>query len=288
MNLDKKEREIMSDYLEHTFSADSIDLISAIDELPFWSAPFGLRLLEKIEYQENITGLDIGCGMGFPLLEVANRIGKSGKMYGIDPWVEAIKRVNKKIEYFNISNAFAIEAKAENLPFDDNYFNLIMSNNGLNNVEDFEVSLKECARVAKQNAQLVYTYNLPDTMIEFYRIFKEVLKTNFLPKEIEAVDEHIYSKRRPIEDTVEIFHRNGFQIMELSNDSFNYRFANADAMFNHSLIKFWFLPEWKKIVPVHLRKRIFSEIELEMNKEKFNNEYINLTIPFAIIKAIRD
>ena len=33
----------MKDYLKHTFSSDDVELVSIIDELPLWSAPFGLR-----------------------------------------------------------------------------------------------------------------------------------------------------------------------------------------------------------------------------------------------------
>lgn len=51
------------------------ELISVIDELSFWSAPFGLKLLDVIRYKRNIKALDIACGLGFPLMELSMRLG---------------------------------------------------------------------------------------------------------------------------------------------------------------------------------------------------------------------
>jgi arsenite methyltransferase len=41
------------------------------DELPLWSAPFGLTLLDTIRMKKGIRVLDIGSGAGFPMLEIA-------------------------------------------------------------------------------------------------------------------------------------------------------------------------------------------------------------------------
>ncbi len=51
------------DYLD----LDSPENIGVFDELPFWSAPFGIRLFEQIHLKKNIRALDIGFGAGFPL-----------------------------------------------------------------------------------------------------------------------------------------------------------------------------------------------------------------------------
>ena len=50
-----------------------------IDDLPLWSAPFGLKLLETLKFKKNINVLDIGCGEGFPLIEIAARFGNGKK-----------------------------------------------------------------------------------------------------------------------------------------------------------------------------------------------------------------
>ena len=88
---------------------DSTKIVKVFDELPLWSAPFGLKLLEFINYKSVISALDIGFGAGFPLIEVAMRLGEDSTVYGIDPWKEAITLTNKKLEHYNIKNIRIIE-----------------------------------------------------------------------------------------------------------------------------------------------------------------------------------
>jgi hypothetical protein len=84
----------MKSYLSSNFNLN--ELIDVFDELSFWSAPFGLKLLENINYKQNITALDIGFGAGFPLTEIAMRLGNSSTVYGIDPWKETFKELIRK------------------------------------------------------------------------------------------------------------------------------------------------------------------------------------------------
>ena len=168
----------MKDYLDHTFNPDDPELISIQDELPFWSAPFGFSLLNTIRMKKNINELDIGSGFGFPLLEVSQRLGKTCNVFGVDPWKPAIERAEKKIKMYNLSNVKIIDCCAEKLPFEDSFFDLIISNNGINNVKDIPAVFNECSRVCKNGAQFVFTFNLDKTMIEFYDIYEKVLKEN--------------------------------------------------------------------------------------------------------------
>ena len=70
------------------------------DEFPFWSAPFGIKLLDMINYRRGITALDIGFGTGFPLVELAMRLGPTCTVRGIDPSTDVIPLVEKKIAVF--------------------------------------------------------------------------------------------------------------------------------------------------------------------------------------------
>jgi len=62
------------------------DLVAAIDELPLWSAPFGEVLLETIHLRPGLRVLDIGSGLGFPALEMAQRLGSGSEVFALDPW----------------------------------------------------------------------------------------------------------------------------------------------------------------------------------------------------------
>ena len=110
----------MTSYLEKHFDLNSEDLIEVIDELPFWSAPFGIELLHNIKLKKNIQALDIGFGLGFPLTELAMRLGSTSKVFGIDPWETAIKRTENKIKAYGITNVELINGVSEDIPLPNN------------------------------------------------------------------------------------------------------------------------------------------------------------------------
>ena len=103
----------MTKYLDFTYNLDDSNLVNNYDELSLWAAPFGLTLLNTFQYKLNSNVLDIGPGSGFPFLEIAQRLGPSSRVYGVDPWKAAIKRIKEKIEYLELNNAFIIEGIAE-------------------------------------------------------------------------------------------------------------------------------------------------------------------------------
>jgi ubiquinone/menaquinone biosynthesis C-methylase UbiE len=273
----------MDNYLKTTYDLNDKDTVSVIDELPIWSAPFGLKLLDKIKYRKNITALDIGSGLGFPLLEVAMRLGNTCKLYGIDPWEAAVARVKTKIEIYGISNVEIINGVAEKIPLPDNSVDLIFSNNGLNNVNDIKSVLSECCRISKISAQLVFTYNTDKTMREFYSVFEELLHDKNMRGEISLMKEHIYKKRKPAEEFIQLLNKNGYIINETSHDEFAYRFVDGTAMFNHFLMKLAFIDSWKELIPEEKQNDIFAELVQRLNHAASITEVLKLTIPFVII-----
>ena len=104
------------------------------------------------------------------------------------------------LKIYDIQNVEVVNCFAESMPFEEKFFDLILSNNGINNVEDMKRTLEECYRVCKPNAQLTFTLNLEDTMIEFYDVFQEVLEENNLVETILKMKAHIYSKRKPLKE----------------------------------------------------------------------------------------
>jgi ubiquinone/menaquinone biosynthesis C-methylase UbiE len=275
----------MKTYLQTKSDQIPDDFISCMDELPLWSAPFGLCLLQKVKMKKAINVLDVGCGMGFPLIELAQRLGNTCRLIGIDPWDKALNRVRLKIKHLNLTNVSVIKGKAEKMPFDDGYFNLIVSNNGLNNVENLKTAMHECSRVAAHGAQMVLTQNLEGTMIEFYHIFDKILQERELFAESHALKDHIYQKRPPVHEIFELLEENNFQVSEVLEQSFQLRFTDAEAFFSHSLINFWFLPAWAKIVKPERYDEIFDMLEKELNNIVVDKGELSLKVPFVLINS---
>ncbi len=275
----------MKKYLNSSF--DFAELINVFDELPLWSAPFGIKLLDYIDYKPNITAIDIGFGTGFPLTELAMRLGNSSTVYGIDPWKEAIVRAKTKIGYYGITNIKIIEGAAESVPLDSNSVDLIVSNNGINNVSDIDKVLSECSRIIRTGRQFVQTMNLDKTMFEFYEQMERVLSEMQMNMEIDLMHQHIYQKRRPLDEIVSMIEKHGFIIKDLVQDEFCYKFANATAMLNHYFIRLAFMDSWIKILPKEKAEQIFNIIESRINEQASKTGGFKLSIPFVLINAIK-
>jgi len=266
---------------------DDTDLVSVLDELPLWSAPFGLKLLDTIRYKPNIRVLDVGCGTGFPLIEIAQRLGSTCTVYGLDPWEQALERIRLKIQTYNLTNVEIVNGVAEHLPFENEYFDLIVSNNGINNVTDLVVSLRECSRVSRPGAQFVLTLNMEDTMMEFYHVYRTVLITSGRKEKVSLLEKQIYSKRKPLIETTAALVDAGFEILSVDHDLFSLRFLDANSFFNHSLIKYWFLEGWKGILDGDDVYEVFDQIGVELDRVAGKEGGIRLSIPFVTIDCRR-
>jgi ubiquinone/menaquinone biosynthesis C-methylase UbiE len=271
------------DFLDQKFDLDDPDIISAIDELPLWSAPFGLKLLDIVQLKKNMKVLDIGSGLGFPAIELSLRLGNSCKIYAIDPWSAANDRFRLKMKAMRIKNVKIVEGVAEELPFEDSFFDLIVSNNGINNVEDDVKVFQEIKRVSKEGTRLVFTLNLADSMVEFYQVYKKVLRELDKTKEIDRLKKHIFSKRKPLEYTKNLVKKAGFQIVKIYHDSFNLRFLDGSTMFNHFLIQIGFLENWKHVLCESDIGLVFKKLEMHLNDISQRKGEICLSIPWVCI-----
>ena len=82
----------MTEYLDHKFDWVNPEVNWIYDDLPQWSAMCGLVLLKHLPLRPNLRVLDLGCGDGFPTLEIAQRLGATSRVIGIDPWADAIRK----------------------------------------------------------------------------------------------------------------------------------------------------------------------------------------------------
>jgi SAM-dependent methyltransferase len=270
------------------FPNNSSKQLEMCDELPFWSAPFGIKLLDKIKYKTDISCLDIGFGTGFPIIEIAQRLGNSCKIYGIDPSDDFINHTAKKIENLKLNNVNLLKGFAENIPLYDNSIDLISSNNGINNVFDLNKVFSECSRILKKGGQFVFTMNTNLTMIEFYLEFEKTLSELKMFDEINKLKEHINCKRPPIALVSNLLSSHNFVINSIEYDNFNYKFADINSMLNHNFIKSAFINSWIDLLPESKVMEVFQlvlekvEIQLKMFGE------IKLSIPFVTIDCFQN
>jgi ubiquinone/menaquinone biosynthesis C-methylase UbiE len=275
------------DYLDTSIDWNDPNVVSGLDELPLWSAPFGLMLLENLRIQPDMTVLDVGFGTGFPLLELAQRLGHSATIYGIDPWKSAHELTLLKMKHLNIKNVILVEGDAASMPFEDKKFDLIVSNLGINNFENPRNVFKECFRVAKPKAQIALTTNPKGHMEEFYSVFKETLKELSLNELDEKFLIHL-NHRLTSKIIQSCLKEVGFKITKTEKSSFTLRFLDGTAFFSHSLVRYGFLEDWKKLIPSEYWDKVFTELETKVNDIAQDKGEFSLTIPVVYIEGEKE
>lgn len=269
------------------FDVNHRDVVSSIDDLPLWSAPFGLKLLDVVEMRKGLCGLDVGCGFGFPLVDLSQRLGPTCTMVGIDPWKTALDRVRLKLHTWGITNAEVIEGVAEAMPFEDATFDLVVSNNGTNNVDDEPRAFAEIARVAKPGAQFVFTLNLPETALEFYDVYRAVLGERGYDDAIARLDAHIARKRKSVAEVREMVETAGFDVKAVHEDRFHFGYTDGTAMLDHFFIRLGFSGEWKAILEPDRVDGVFEEITRRLDEAAETGGGLRLTIPWICVDCRR-
>src|SRR5262249_23284410 len=145
------------------------------EDATYWCSMFGQLLFRHLRVVPRLSVLDVGCGTGFPLLELADRIGPGGTIHGIDSWAEAVARARLKARVRGTPNVHVTHGDAASLPYADGSFDLIVSNLGLNNFARPSVAMAECHRVCRPRGRIAMTTNLMGHMNEFYRIYEKTL-----------------------------------------------------------------------------------------------------------------
>ena len=131
---------------------------------PLWEA-----MLNETGVGKETAFLDVGCGSGGSTVLAKER---GAEVHGIDVAEGllsfAIKRVPKG--FFKV-------ADIENLPYEDNKFDVIFAANSLQYSEDRIAALHELKRVCKPNGQIIAGLFGPPEKVDYGVVFKAVRDT---------------------------------------------------------------------------------------------------------------
>jgi arsenite methyltransferase len=257
------------------------------DELPLWSAPFGLLLLDRVPMKTGLTILDVGAGTGFLTLELAQRCGPTSKVIAVDPWKAGMIRLRKKLEQLNLTNVVLLEQDAGAMDVPDSSVDLIVSNLGLNNFDDPAGVLRACHRVGKPDASLFLTSNVTGHMTELYEVYRETLIELGLTERLGALDAHI-AHRGNAESIANLLQSGGFRVVQVTKDSFRMRFADGTSLLRHAFVRLGFVPGWKSVAPADSLQRTFEAFERNLNALASRLGEIPLTIPMVCIEARKE
>ncbi|MBL7055161.1 class I SAM-dependent methyltransferase [Candidatus Woesearchaeota archaeon] len=135
-----------------------------------------LAVIKKnIEIKNSDLLLDVGCGTG-----ISSQF--NCKVIGIDPSI-GLLRLNKKRN--------KILAKAENLPFKNNAFDIVVSVTALHNFDNIEKALKEIKRVGKNK----FVFSVLKKSKRISRIKTQIKKNFKIKKMIEKEEDILFFLR---------------------------------------------------------------------------------------------
>jgi arsenite methyltransferase len=256
--------------------------VTAYDDAPLWSAAFGLMLLEHLPYAPALrTVLDLGCGTGFPSLELAERIGPACQVHGVDRWAMGLERARFKAGVRGVRNVTFHEADAESLPFADHAFDLIVSNLGVNNFERREAVLSECHRVLRPGGSLALTTNLVGHMAAFYEHFRATLHDASDARALDALDKE-EGKRATVAGTRDLLAVAGFTVTRVESRTLPMSFADGTAF-----IRLAFLEAWQGVVASGSQPSIFAALERRLNQAAAEAGGLHLSVPMLFVLAQR-
>ncbi len=112
--------------------------------------PFSLEPIGKGE-----TVLDIGCGAGVDTLIAAILVGPEGRATGIDLIPEMLNRARTNLKRTPLKNVTFRKGSAEQLPFADGTFDVVISNGAFNLIPDKARALTEVFRVLKPSGRFL-------------------------------------------------------------------------------------------------------------------------------------
>lgn len=163
------------------------------------------------ELKEGEVVLDLGSGGGIDVFLAANKVGKSGKVIGVDMTEEMIKNARKNAENANYENVEFRLGEIEELPIENDSIDVIISNCVINLTPDKLVAYKEAFRVLKPGGRimvsdLVTDGELPEEIKQSFEAWSEctagaIEKEEYLDKiknagfsDIEIVKQHYFTE----------------------------------------------------------------------------------------------
>ena len=105
--------------------------------------------------KEGETVLDLGSGPGLDCFLAADKVGKSGKVIGVDMTQEMLEKARSNAAKGNYSNVDFRLGEIENLPIADNSVDVVISNCVINLSPDKESVFKETFRVLKPGGRIM-------------------------------------------------------------------------------------------------------------------------------------
>jgi ubiquinone/menaquinone biosynthesis C-methylase UbiE len=268
--------------MSEPFDATHPEHVALYDEMPLWSAQAGALLLDHVPLTAR-RALDVGCGAGFPLLELAERLGPGALTVGVDPWAQALSRAARKLAVWPVPQAALVRGDGAALAFREHAFDLVVSNLGVNNFANAEQALRECLRVLAPGGVLAISTNVMGHFAELYGALELLLRRRGDDAALARLRDHV-AHRGSVESIAKHLEACGFRLQATHTRAVSWRFQSAQALFAHHFMRLGFADGWREIAGENA-DAVMTELGRELDATAARTGAITLTVPLVVMLA---
>ena len=132
---------------------------TVLDRLPqgLWESFTGAGNPQPfVDAQPGETVLDLGCGAGLDLCLYANKVGATGRLYGLDFSQAMLDKAQRNLTDAGVINVTWLHAPADAIPLPDSSVDLVTANGIYNLSPDKDAVMREVARVLKPGSRTIF------------------------------------------------------------------------------------------------------------------------------------
>jgi len=122
------------------------------------------QIVAQLDIHEGDQVLDVGCGNGDDARIMAQVVGPTGRVVGIDQSIVMVDEARKRAEGSNLREEYHV-ADAHHLPFPDNTFDCSRADRTFQHLEDPTRALAEMIRTSRSGARIVIADPDWETMV---------------------------------------------------------------------------------------------------------------------------
>lgn len=127
--------------------------------------------MKRMNVQPGKKALDVCCGTADWTIALAEKMGSSSEVIGLDFSKNMLKVGEEKVKELRLENVQLVHGNAMELPFPDHTFDYVTIGFGLRNVPDYLQVLKEMNRVLKPGGVGVCLETSQPTMFGYRQLF---------------------------------------------------------------------------------------------------------------------
>lgn len=116
--------------------------------------PLGRLAMDKLALEAAQSVIDVGCGTGHTLIELASRVGEHGKVLGVDPSQPMLARAKERVRA--LPQVEVAEADAESFAFAPGAFDAVFSRFGVMFFENHVAAFRNFASALRPGGRLAF------------------------------------------------------------------------------------------------------------------------------------